>query len=105
MNIEQLNKEITDYGNAEGTSISVVLQLSEPLRSTLQALLREGPFSAQKLADHLGLTAEQVVDVLAKLLYYGFVFLKSEDSYALKLKKATRPNMGAMWETLLDEDT
>ncbi|ULH17777.1 hypothetical protein MF271_20460 (plasmid) [Deinococcus sp. KNUC1210] len=66
-------EELSGWPRSEGVKISDLLSLSEPLRGTLNTVIREGSVPLQFFADRLQLGPEQTNTVVDLLLDHGFL--------------------------------
>lgn len=107
---ERIRQELEGWSQPPGVSPSTLLQLSEPLRSTLKQLMRSGSMGFAELADRLGLGADEA-GVIAELLVSRGLLGSSadgpggEDVYRLRRGRTHRPSApAAIWDLLGDDD-
>ncbi len=111
---ERIRRELAKRPKAEGVTPADIAELSNPLRATLNKLLRENGMALDELAASLGLEDENEARQIAELLVEkGFLEpgeKRADDQifYALHFAhKATRRKIGLppeVWDALADED-
>ncbi len=108
---EHLKQELKTWANPEGVSTSVILELSNPLRSTLRKVIRQGCMTFTELAGELGLSMDETDEIADLLVECGFLKTVEENAdgetvYTLRHSKTTRPEAPvAIWEMILDDFT
>lgn len=107
---ELMRRELSDWADPSGMSPSVLLQLNEPLRSTLKGILRKGSITFGDLATELDLSMADT-EVIADLLVACGLLKTSERSssgetvYVIRHSKSHRPEAPvAVWNRLFDTE-
>ncbi len=104
---EEIKQELLAWSNPTGMSPSVLLQLSEPLRSTLQLIMRRGSVTFAELSEELGLDMPETEAVADLLVDCGFLKTSEEGSqgetvYRIRHSRTHRPESAvAAWNVLL----
>jgi hypothetical protein len=75
-----LREELSAWTRREGVSASVLLELSPPLRRTLQRLLREGSMTVADLGASLALDADESGLIADLMVDCGFVKVQETDA-------------------------
>lgn len=107
---ERMQRELRAWSNPAGMSPSVLLQLSEPLRSTLRQIMRQGSVTFAELSVLLGLTMADTEAIADDLVTCGFLKTTetSDDGglvYRIRHTKNHRPGAPlGVWNTLLGSD-
>lgn len=107
---ERMRRELEGWSQSDGVSPSTLLQLSEPLRSTLKGIMRRGSMNFAELADGLRLDADESGVIAELLVARGLLESSTEGSggdevYRLRRGRSHRPKApGAIWDRLLDDD-
>lgn len=77
---DSLHHEIEDLTPVEGTTPLGVASLPEPFNKVLQRMIRQGPMTADELAEALDLTPQQAQHVGEHLVSKGY--LRTEEKEA-----------------------
>lgn len=107
---ERMREELLGWSEQSGMSPSVLLQLEEPLRSTLKRIMRVGSATFAELATHLGLTMPETETIADLLVACGFLKTVEEDAdgtvvYRIRHTRSHRPGAPlGVWNTLLGSD-
>jgi hypothetical protein len=109
-NFEQVRAELEAAVPVRGVSPSLLLELNDPLRSTLKSLLRSGSMTLAELATSLGIDGEETLAVADLMVRAGFVrheAIDADGSPVVRIvhaKQATRPDSAAAyWSQILNE--
>lgn len=107
---EQVRAQLEAAEPVGGVSPSMLLDIDEPLRATLKALLRQGSMTLQELAASLGITTEETLVVAELMVRAGFVRQEAIDADGTPVvrivhaKQATRPDSAAAyWSRVLSD--
>lgn len=98
---EQVRAELEAVVPVSGVSPSLLLEVGEPLRSTLKALLRRGSLTLSELAGSLEINLEQTLVIADLMVRAGFVRHESLDTDGspvvriIHAQQATRPDSAA----------
>jgi len=109
-NFDRVRAELEAAVPVRGVSPSLLLELNDPLRSTLKLLLRRGSMTLAELAGSLGIDAEEMVAVAELMVGAGFVrheAIDADGSPVVRIvhaKQATRPDSAAAyWSQILSD--
>jgi hypothetical protein len=103
--LERLLAQIEAWPKSEGVRVIDIVGLDEPLRTTLNHVVREGSVSLRDFALQVGLTVDQANLVVEELLEHGFLRVAENagDTYRIWYAPAHKRATG-LWNKLLDED-
>jgi hypothetical protein len=106
---ERIRQELLEWSDPSGLSTSVLLQLNEPLRSTLKRIMREGSRTFSELSTDLGLDMDETETIADLLVECGFLKTSEEDAtgeciYRIRHTKSHRPEAPvALWDLILGD--
>ena len=107
---EQVRAQLEAAEPVGGVSPSMLLDIDEPLRATLKALLRQGSMTLQELAASLGIDDSEMPDVAELMVRAGFVrheAINADGTQVVRIvhaKQATRPGSAAdYWSRILSD--
>ena len=105
---EQIKQDLEAWCNPEGVSTSVLLQLNEPLGSTLRHVVRQGSMTFEELAQELKLDVEETEIIVNLLVACGFLKISMGESdgtriYHLRHSKSHRSKAPvAIWRKIIN---
>ena len=108
--VEQIRQELAEWVDSSGVSPSTLLQLNEPLRSTLKRILRQGSITFGDLADQLGLSMTETEMIADLLVACGFLKTSErspsgELTYTIRHSRSHRPEAPvAVWNRLFESE-
>jgi hypothetical protein len=107
---ERVRQELLEWADPTGMSPSVLLQLNEPLRSTLKHIMRAGSVTFEQLSADLGLTMAETEEIADLLVACGFLKTTEEGAsgdvvYCIRHTRSHRPEAPiGVWNLLLDPE-